>query len=482
MSILPPDPILRRLIDTFFDAPHECNDVVNRTRLLLRFELPRDHPDYPAATLLHSMAAISIDLLGEEVVFEGYERYWGSETSASEYHADQAAALLPTTFRTETCGLQIAQAALLTSWFNSAHGRISRYYIDIIFAVRICLALGINYSGPVQQHLPLTAVLPSRTLLPATTAVQELQERNMVMWGVFSCETLTAAAHGSPSCLDERDITAFLPAATPYDLNDPLARDALYLHSPNFFTTNPSALVRQHQMNLKAMLLMSRVLAFVHRTIALACAEPERGGLNEVDFPKIRASPAFQRLEASLELFRRRTPSQLVALLEPHAFFFPALTGATAIILHEHFVGSDEDCPSLKACVSAADDMIQNLKGLNNATFQPRRLSAFLVYTYLVCGRAYIRELAIKQRQGTLTAEDESRITDNIHTIISRLQNSRTGVGPQCASSLLVLLDNPTICLPPTDQHGRFQGPPPIKQMMQAIAARPELAAFTTTR
>ncbi|GAA6003079.1 hypothetical protein JCM10207_001974 [Rhodosporidiobolus poonsookiae] len=481
-STLPPYPVLCRLIDTFFTSRHECVDIVNRRRFMLRFELPPDHPDYPAATLLHSMAAISIDLLGEEVAFEGYERYWGPDTSASEYHVDQAAALLPDAYRTESSHIQIAQAALFIAWLNITHGRFSRFYIDIGISIRISISMGLNYSGPVRQHLPLTAVLADRTMLPFTTDVEELQERNIVVWGVFSCETITCAAQGLPGSIDERDFTAFLPAATPYDLNDPLARDALYLHSPNFFTTNPSALVRQPQMNWKALVLMNRVVSFVHRAISLACAEPERGALEPVDFPKVRASPAFQRLEASLDYFCRRIPSQLNILLDPEAFIFPAVIGASVIVLHENFVGEDEACPSRNACLKAADDMMKSLRGLSNAAVHTRPFSPFEAYAYLVCGRVYIRELMVKREHGTLTADDTSRVNNNIQAIVAALRNSRTGVGPQCASALLVLLDNPTICLPRTDDNGRVIGPPPVSQMMQAMASRPELTAFALSR
>lgn len=95
--------------------------------------------------------------------------------------------------------------------------------------------------------------------------------------------------------------------------DDPLAREALYLHSPSFFVTNPPHLVRLVQINLKVTVLLNRVCTFVSRefwflsadvfgsfeidpvlcpigTTALANATPERSALHPSEFPKIRSS------------------------------------------------------------------------------------------------------------------------------------------------------------------------------------------------
>lgn len=47
--------------------------------------------------------------------------------------------------------------------------------------------------------------------------------------------------------------------------DDAQDREALYLHSPSFFVTNPPHLVRLVQINLKVTVLMNRVCTFVHR-------------------------------------------------------------------------------------------------------------------------------------------------------------------------------------------------------------------------
>jgi len=52
--------------------------------------------------------------------------------------------------------------------------------------------------------------------------------------------------------------------------DDPTAREALYLHSPSFFSLNPPHLVRLVQINLKVTVLMNRVCTFVHRASRLS--------------------------------------------------------------------------------------------------------------------------------------------------------------------------------------------------------------------
>lgn len=62
------------------------------------------------------------------------------------------------------------------------------------------------------------------------------------------------------------DLTVFLQ-------DDPLAREALYLHSPSFFVTNPPHLVRLVQINLKVTVLLNRVCTFVSREFRLSFAD-----------------------------------------------------------------------------------------------------------------------------------------------------------------------------------------------------------------
>lgn len=118
---LPSPPLLERLMNVFFDLPHEAVDLVSRRRFMETFALGPAHPDYPAKCLLHAMVATATDLAGDEV-WEGEERYWGDQGPA-EYHADFADVLIPLGFRTERNILQVAQAAVLFACFNLYHGR-----------------------------------------------------------------------------------------------------------------------------------------------------------------------------------------------------------------------------------------------------------------------------------------------------------------------------------------------------------------------
>ena len=118
---LPSPLLLERLVNIFFDYPHEAVDLVSRRRFMDAFALGPAHPDYPAQSLLHAMVATATDLAGDEV-WDAEERYWGAQGPA-EYHADFADVLIPLGFRTERNILQVAQAAVLFACFNLYHGR-----------------------------------------------------------------------------------------------------------------------------------------------------------------------------------------------------------------------------------------------------------------------------------------------------------------------------------------------------------------------
>lgn len=60
-----------------------------------------------------------------------------------------------------------------------------------------------------------------------------------------------------------------------------MAREALYLHSPSFFVTNPPHLVRLVQINLKVTVLLNRVCTFVSREFRFLFADVF--GSSEID-------------------------------------------------------------------------------------------------------------------------------------------------------------------------------------------------------
>ncbi|GAA6048397.1 hypothetical protein JCM3770_003738 [Rhodotorula araucariae] len=445
---LPSYPLLSRLIHTFFNFPHEAVELISRRRFMEAFALPPEHPDYPAKCLLHAMVATATDLAGHEV-WEGEERYWGAQGPA-EYHADFADVLIPLGFRTERNILQVAQAAVLFACFNLYHGRFSSAYIDTSVAVRICISLGLNHEGFSPRDLPLSSFLSHRTFLHPPRDDEELFERATTWWFAITVETFSAAATGWACCIDERDVTTLIPAAAPYG-DDPTAREALYLHSPNFFISNPPHLVRLVQINLKVTVLMNRVCTFIHRTTALANATPEKSPLSPAEFPKIRASPAFTKLEQALETFGRKAPAQLVALLEPEAFLCPSLVATSVILLHERFCTSEDGDAGMAKCAEAARNILQNMQVLNSASFHPRQIPPFLSFCWGVAGRTFVRELAIKHLKGVYDGDEVAQLRGSVQSICARLKQSRTPVGPHMARALVVMLEHPEICLPHAD-------------------------------
>lgn len=86
---LPSYSTLSRLVNVFFDYPHEAIDLINRRRFMAAFECPPDHPEYPAECLLHAMVATATDLAGLDA-WEGEERYWNEGQSPAVFHADLA--------------------------------------------------------------------------------------------------------------------------------------------------------------------------------------------------------------------------------------------------------------------------------------------------------------------------------------------------------------------------------------------------------
>jgi hypothetical protein len=140
---LPSYTTLSRLVNIFFDYPHEAIDLINRRRFTAAFAHPPDHPEYPAECLLHAMVATATDLAGLDA-WEGEARYWTEGQSPAVFHADLAEVnrfvalvmlgtmltefcvvqyLLPLGFRTERNLLQVAQAAVLFACLNLYHGR-----------------------------------------------------------------------------------------------------------------------------------------------------------------------------------------------------------------------------------------------------------------------------------------------------------------------------------------------------------------------
>ncbi|GAA5872927.1 hypothetical protein JCM8547_003266 [Rhodosporidiobolus lusitaniae] len=460
---LPSWPTLSRLLNAFLDFPHELADLINRKRFLDRFALPPDHPDFPAHCLLHAMVVTASDLLGEDAAFDGEVQYWPVGQSPTFYHHAQGSDLLLSSARTAKRLLDVAQASILFCAHSIAHTRFSRAFYEGAISLRLCVSLGLNHIAPRQDKLPFTSLLAAKTALGPPADWDELYERMAVMWLAFIVETVAMAATGWAGCLDERDITTLVPSAEPYT-NNPAAFESLYLHSPTFFLSNPPDLVRVTQTNVKAFVLLHRVVNLVQRSTAFSNAKPDRPPPAAERFEKIRNSPAVKTLDSALDNFQSRT-SGLVALLEPQAFLLPATIGAAVILLHENITTGEDGCPSMKRCIEAAEAVLGNMKVLNGASFHPRHLPPILSVCYMICARVFVRQVALEQRRTQPDPIEITRLRENVQMIVERLTATRTPLGPKYARSLAVLLDNAELALPQPDSPSPGQ-PTPFSMLM----------------
>lgn len=233
---LPSYTTLSRLVNIFFDYPHEAIDLINRRRFMAAFARPPDHPEYPAECLLHAMVATATDLAGVEA-WEGEVRYWTEGQSPAVFHADLAevclvpqfptlAGLILTEFlrrsvpvaaripygakppasgpgRRPLCLSEPVPRPVRHTFFSSLYiystGRnrprsFSRAYIDTSIAVRICTSLGLNHNVFLPNHLPLSSFLAHRTALPPPQDEEEARERSVTWWFAYTVETFSAAA------------------------------------------------------------------------------------------------------------------------------------------------------------------------------------------------------------------------------------------------------------------------------------------------
>ena len=115
--------LVNRLLSVYFEKIHTASGMINQGRFQALMLLPPTSADFPTTCLLHGMLSVATKMVSQDF-FEGELKYWPSNMTIADYHAEQCEKLVAETFPKRGKGLQAVQAAILVCFHcKSTFGR-----------------------------------------------------------------------------------------------------------------------------------------------------------------------------------------------------------------------------------------------------------------------------------------------------------------------------------------------------------------------
>lgn len=300
---LPPQPLLSRLVDVFFEE-HMPAFIFHPSRLRERIALGPQHPNYPQVAALHiivSLAYAARPDIDEEVTGE-------KPTARSGAHYRHLAAaqhgltfVIHTDCKVNT--LDLVRTSLLSALKTYGQGDQLESYLASAQAARLCISVNMNRDVPSRaeqqmQQLQYLLMQPRITdasiIRPEPSDEIEAEEVRRTMLLMFAVDRTSLAATLWPGALVEEDYTAEMPRATfeefitttTSNVNAqawPQRRNTLSLQSHDFFSRRA---LDAEQFFFKVTILLGRCAHYVSRLSRTATPD------------QIVSAARFQQLES----------------------------------------------------------------------------------------------------------------------------------------------------------------------------------------
>ncbi|GAA97748.1 uncharacterized protein L969DRAFT_80379 [Mixia osmundae IAM 14324] len=460
---LPSPPLVISLCTAFFSKPHVCGHTINRGRFLSSLNLLPTHPDFPHTCLIHAVCCVGSMLVSPHAFNLSREPYWQRQhdRSPADYHARVATETWDNTLVRGAKLFHVAQAMCIICYYTYSRAKFVEVWLWSGVATRLCTPLGLNNLQRLEftRGQDIRDRLRKTNYLAPTTDRYAHHERAETFWMSFLCDRFASANTGWASAIDEADVTTLLPAQYAEALErtrEDVAVAALSIHSSTFFTSHPDGLVGPRQLNIKAFVLLGRVVNFVQRLPApFGHGEPVPGR-PKYDYT---AGVEFNKLDAEVVAFRLSFPPA-------YRHFAQALGGAAAtidielvtahavphcctMILHEPFVSAREHDLAMRRCLLSARAMLAMIQTLRNSSFELGLLTPYVVFCWSVAGRTLIREFAIKTSR-RLPADD---VAAEVNLVIQALElfGMHCPLGNVVAQTLRRLFADHESCIPKDD-------------------------------
>ncbi|KAH8928136.1 hypothetical protein BT69DRAFT_620319 [Atractiella rhizophila] len=471
---LPHITVVQSLARLFFSQfPTLTSELISGARFLFKLTLPPSSEDFPHEALIHAICAMGYLRVGmingatpggkisddifypkkEDGTVDRSRKYWGKAESPGEYHYTEAK-------RCSFMGLcihegeggdgklkifEVTRSLVLITYYAYSQNRQLEAWTFAGAALRLCVALGLNHirdrrSPDAMDRINMLG--PGRTgLLPPAQRDEENYERAMTFWLAFLTDRFAGASTGWAFQIQLSDISSFLPlppAANALDYEG--IRRALDMHHPDFLSHHPEELVQPFQLQMKACILLSRVVSFMQHA-------PWREEL--CHGIEVRSSEGFKQLDREVVNFRLSFPKTLsipdkVGVDNIGLYLAHALSHCCTILLHSPYGSLNPEDTSMNRCMTCARAILSTLFLIHDNSMESTFANPFLIFAITTAGRMLVRDVAVKRHLNDLlnAANSETEVQVLIATL-SRMGHNLP-VCAQTAKTFRSLLQDPS--------------------------------------
>ncbi|KAJ7597136.1 hypothetical protein C8J56DRAFT_919311 [Mycena floridula] len=414
---LPNIELLRHLVEVFFTFHHHAHRILHFSSFMASLALPPSHPKFPAAPLLHSIAAIGSlytsavssppfpDLSQTDPGEIFSEKYRLKEDRPDSFAEQQAKLAKETSEQLKYLGqdlFQVLQANVILSWFYCAYSKWAELFLASAHSTRLCVPLGLNICPPF--HSITKSTRPISILPPARTVLEDEMRRN-TFWLAYCVERLHGCSNGWALSLDDQDISQLLPVRGDQFEQGTLVtpHDRQWAHSNNLILTQPENQIDSFILYIKSAIIISHVKTFNLRFRARHFAGDEAvanvagpDGSHPVD---PRGSPAFIELDRIIFSFLSTFPPHLKNpitnnIVDNHLYSAILISHVAAIVLHDpHADVRKSGCISALKILTAARATLDLIYAVWSTSFDISLLDSFCSFCWFCSGRVLVRFL-----------------------------------------------------------------------------------------
>ncbi|KAF8686369.1 Fungal specific transcription factor domain [Rhizoctonia solani] len=371
---LPPKPLMLHLIDIFFVCYPNSRRIIHRPTFLLQLLEHHSSPRFPFIPLLHSICAVAAvhsphvtvaplpDLSKYPVddPFQDKTRVdQGRDLMFDEQHFILSKYQCMDAAREGVNLLGVIQACIINSWWAFSCARWFDLWAMNSLAMRMCIALGLNFSDSLYKPLPAKA--REKFLIGPPTSHVDVELRRNIFWLTYCLERYHLFAGPWVFDINDDDIQQTLPgtldafeAGVCFD--DGQERQSIF--SDDLFSTHYNN-QDDFAMYIKCAIMLSRVHVIELRKL-----------LNYGTSDEVRDSREMKILETIISSTR------------------------ASIKLHAEIANwQDPSCESSSKALAAARGILRYTTALTSSPFDFSRIDRVVCLPWSSAGRALVLSL-----------------------------------------------------------------------------------------
>ncbi|CEL53593.1 hypothetical protein RSOLAG1IB_06448 [Rhizoctonia solani AG-1 IB] len=399
---LPPKPLMLHLIDSFFTCYPNSRRIIHRPTFLLQLLEHPSSPRFPFIPLLHSICAAAAlhspyvtaaplpDLSKYPVVdvFQDKTRVdQGRELMFDEQHFILSKYQCMSAAREGVNFFGVIQACVINSWWAFSSARWFDVWATNSLAMRMCIALGLNF--PDTLHKPLPDKAREKFLIGPPTSHVDVELRRNAFWLTYCLERYHLYAGPWVFDINDDDIQQTLPGTLEaFEAGFEDGQERQNIFSGNLFSTHYSN-QDDFAMYIKCAIMLSQVHVVELRRLSRYTTPDE-----------VRDSQEMGNLEAKtsstrLALRKQFNPvEQLSPFAVSNAFVAHMAPLWASIKLHIEIANwQDPSCESASKCLAAARAILRYTTVLASTSFDFSRIDRVVCLPWLSAGRALVYSL-----------------------------------------------------------------------------------------